>query len=437
LLVRPSKHSDKEHVAEDVTESIDDGIQVWERMVTVYPTSGTRVDMGRVMVDQQTPGLPERLDGVPPRVLVADDQPDVVMALRLLLRDAGFDADTASSVHEVRTRLDRRPYDLLLMDLNYARDTTSGQEGLELLEEVRARDPLLPVVVMTGWGSIDTAVEAMRRGARSFVPKPWDNAALAAAVAREVQDGIVQRQAHSLATREHQAAQSSQRSLLPSSLPEINGCRLAARWQPAFDLGGDCYDAIELSPSRLAISIADVCGKGLSAALLMSHLQASVRAFAAADPTPASVATNVNRALCKNIGLARFVTVFYATYDAETRRMAFTNAGHNPPLLVHADGSCERLSTGGMILGVFEHATFEEGVVQLDPGDRVILFTDGITEAMSDTDGEFGDDRLAAAIGRRKHAPVADLVNGIFADVTAFANGQVTDDATVVAMAVD
>ena len=382
--------------------------------------------MGHVMVDRQAP-----------RVLVADDQPDVVMALRLLLRDAGFDADTANSVHEVRTRLDRRPYDLLLMDLNYARDTTSGEEGLKLLAEVRARDPLLPVVVMTGWGSIDTAVEAMRRGARSFVPKPWDNASLAAAVAREVRDGIAQRQAYSLAARENQAAQSSQRSLLPSKLPEIDGCRLAARWQPAFDLGGDCYDAIELSRSRIAISIADVCGKGLSAALVMSHLQASVRAFAASDPAPASVATNVNRALCRNSGLARFVTVFYATYDAETRRMAFTNAGHNPPLVVHADGSSERLSTGGMILGVFENATFEEGDVQLAPGDRVVLFTDGITEAMSDTDGEFGDDRLTAAIGRRKDAAVADLVNGIFADVAAFSNGQVTDDATVLAMGVD
>jgi sigma-B regulation protein RsbU (phosphoserine phosphatase) len=409
-------------------------------MVRLSTLNGTRVDMGRGMAERLNGllprGLPERLNGVP-RVLVADDQPDVVTALRMLLRDAGFDADSASSVHEVRTRLDRRDYDLLLMDLNYARDTTSGHEGLELLQEVHERDPLLPVVVMTGWGSIDTAVEAMRRGARSFVPKPWDNATLAAAVTREVQDGIALRQAQTMAARENQAAQSSQRSLLPASLPEIDGCRLAARWEPAFDLGGDCYDAIELSRHSVAVSIADVCGKGLPAAIVMSHLQASVRAFAAANSAPASVAANVNRALCRNTGLARFVTCFYATYETSTRLMTFTNAGHNPPLLVRADGSVERLSTGGMVLGVFEHATFEQGEVQLEPGDRVVLFTDGITEATSDADDEFGDDRLMMSIVRRKQTPLGDLVGGIFSDVAAFSGGQVTDDATVVAMAVD
>jgi sigma-B regulation protein RsbU (phosphoserine phosphatase) len=388
------------------------------------------------MTERTTQGLPERLNGVPTRVLVADDQPDVVTALRLLLRDAGIEADSASSVQEVRTSLDCRAYDLLLMDLNYARDTTSGQEGLDLLQEVCAKDPLLPVVVMTGWGSIDTAVEAMRRGARSFVHKPWDNATLAAAVAREVEDGRSLRHARTMAAREQEAAQHSQRSLLPSTLPSIDGCRLAARWEPASDFGGDCYDAIHLGDSRIAISIADVCGKGLPAALVMSHLQASVRAFAASNPRPASVADNVNRALCRSAGLARFVTFFYATYDAATRRMAFTNAGHNPPLLVHADGSVERLASGGMVLGVFEHAMFDEGEVQLAPGDRVILFTDGITEASRD-DHEFGDDRLIASVLRRGRAPLGHLVAGIFEDVSVHADGRVTDDATVVALAAD
>ena len=389
-------------------------------------TRGTGLDMRSVMSEQ-----PVR------RVLVADDQPDVVCALRLLLRTAGFDADTASSVQEVRNRLDRHPYDLLLMDLNYARDTTSGHEGLELLQEVRARDPLLPVVVMTGWGSIDTAVEAMRRGARSFVHKPWDNAALAAAVAREVKDGLANRQAQTLAARENQAAQSSQRSLLPSSLPEIDGCRLAARWQPAFDLGGDCYDAIQIGPTSAAITIADVCGKGLPAALVMSHLQASVRAFTTADPAPAAVAANVNRALCRSAGLARFVTLFYATYDAASRRLAYTNAGHNPPLLVHAGGTVERLSAGGMVLGVFEHAPFEEGLTTLEPGDRVVLFTDGITEATNDLEDQFGDDRLIGSVRGRGDAPLAALVDGVFDDVAAFAAGQFADDATVMVLAVD
>ena len=115
-----------------------------------------------------------------PTVLVADDQPDVIAALRLLLRTAGFDPEGAASVEDVRTQLAARDFDAVLMDLNYARDTTSGQEGLDLLERIRAMDSTLPVVLMTAWGSIELAVEAMRRGARDFVQKPWDNAHLLA-----------------------------------------------------------------------------------------------------------------------------------------------------------------------------------------------------------------------------------------------------------------
>jgi DNA-binding NtrC family response regulator len=136
------------------------------------------------------------------RVLVADDQPDVRAALHLLMRDAGLETDSAGNVDEVRRKLESGSYDLLLLDLNYDRDTTSGHEGLDLLTEVHARDPLLPVVVMTGWGSVEMAVEAMRRGARSFVHKPWDNSALSEAIRREVEDGRAARRAERRASRE-------------------------------------------------------------------------------------------------------------------------------------------------------------------------------------------------------------------------------------------
>src|SRR5690349_9996491 len=125
-----------------------------------------------------------------PRVLVADDQTDILEALRLLLGDAGFETDLVNSVPDVLERLNGERYDLLLMDLNYTRDTTSGREGLELLDQARGRDAGLPIVVMTGWGSIDTAVEAMRRGARSFVQKPWDDLTLVEVVRREVDEGL-------------------------------------------------------------------------------------------------------------------------------------------------------------------------------------------------------------------------------------------------------
>src|SRR6188474_3557164 len=123
------------------------------------------------------------------RILVADDQPDVFEALRWLLTGEGYLPQFVSSTDAVMERLRAEPFDLLLMDLNYSRDTTSGREGLELIPQVRAHDPALPIVVMTGWGSVDTAVEAMRLGAKSFVQKPWDDVALREIVGREIDDG--------------------------------------------------------------------------------------------------------------------------------------------------------------------------------------------------------------------------------------------------------
>ncbi len=135
-----------------------------------------------------------------PRILVADDQPDVIEALRLLLKSEGFRIDTASSPREVVTALDAAEYDALLMDLNYARDTTSGREGLDLLARIQATDPQLPVVVMTAWGSIDSAVEAMRLGARDYVEKPWDNARLLATMKTQIELGQALRMGQKLET---------------------------------------------------------------------------------------------------------------------------------------------------------------------------------------------------------------------------------------------
>jgi sigma-B regulation protein RsbU (phosphoserine phosphatase) len=322
------------------------------------------------------------------------------------------------------------------MDLNYARDTTSGREGLDLLTEIHARDRLLPVIVMTGWGSIDTAVEAMRRGARTFVHKPWDNHSLTETVCREIEEGHALRQSDKLAANEHADAQAIQRALLPPALPSLSGVSLAARWEPALAFGGDCYDAIRLTDSRLAISIADVCGKGLPAALLMSNLLASLRAFATSERSPRDVVSSVNRALCRQKDLRRFVTLFYALYDSATRVLTYTNAGHNPPLVLRRTGSCERLASGGTVTGIFDEGTYEEGRVALDPGDRLVLFTDGITEARSVDGDEFDDSGLLRTLDRCRHLDAQSMVDTIFNEVGAFAGGRLQDDATAVVAAI-
>jgi phosphoserine phosphatase RsbU/P len=333
-----------------------------------------------------------------PRVLVADDQTDILQALRLLLGDAGFETELVSSVRDVVERVTREPYDLLLMDLNYTRDTTSGREGLDLLERVRTHDHSLPVVVMTGWGSIETAVEAMRRGAKSFVQKPWDDSTLVEVVRREIDEGFAHRRRDAKVAREHDEARLIQRALLPSAMPDMRGCDLGALWTPASGIGGDCYDVLRFSDDRVAISIADVVGKGLPAALLMSNLQAAVRAFATASAAPQDVCTSVNRLLCRNIASGKFVTFCYAVVDTARRTVNYANAGHFPPVLLHADGQVDRLAPTGLVLGVAPDWTYLNGSAQIGAGDRLVCFTDGITEANNPGGEEFGEDRLIDAI---------------------------------------
>ncbi len=378
--------------------------------------------------------MPDAL--VTPYILVADDQPDIVDALRLVLKTAGFAIDSANSIPALRESLLARRYDLLLMDLNYARDTTSGREGLELLTEVLGRDPLLPIIVMTGWGTIETAVEAMRRGARTFLHKPWDDDELVRTVRREVDDGQMRRRAGAMASREREDARLIQRALLPSALPSIPGCEVAALWEPASDFGGDCYDVLRLGGGRLGVSIADVTGKGLPAAFLMSNLQASVRAFAAQQSSPRYVAEGINRTLCSNPALRRFITFFYAVIDATTRTLTFSNAGHNPPILVRADGSVERLSTGGLVLGVQASANYQQGETRILAGDRIVLFTDGLNEAENADGLDFGDERLVETVVLRRDQSAAALLEQIFAQVRDFTGGRFTDDATLITIAI-
>lgn len=244
------------------------------------------------------------------------------------------------------------------------------------------------------------------------------------------------RKSDALASRERVEAQAIQRALLPAVLPGFIGCELAARWQPASTFGGDCYDAIRLSDTMLALSIADVCGKGLPAALVMSSLQASVRAFALTDPAPRSVVSQVNQALCRNVDLRRFVTFFYGVYDTNIRCLTYSNAGHNPPAIVRADGSVLRLAAGGMVVGIVDSATYEQDTVRLDPGDRLVLFTDGITEAESSEGLEFGDHRLLEAVVRYRSSNPEGMLRGLFDEVTRFAGRHLRDDATALAVAI-
>jgi phosphoserine phosphatase RsbU/P len=393
-----------------------------------------------------------------PRVLIADDQADVVEALRLLLKSHGYVTESVASPAALLEAVSRHEYDLLLMDLNYARDTTSGREGLDLLAKLQMVDDAPPIVVMTGWATVSLAVEAMQRGVGDFVEKPWANARLLQILKRQIEIGQKRREARRREI-ERERAQSEiasqaqqqeleieealriQKRFLPQYIPQIPGYRIAAVWQPARTVGGDYYDVLDFGGDSVGICIADVAGKGLPAAMLMSNLQAAVRGLATPSMSPEHLCERLNALVCRSIADDRFITLCYAQLDGPTRRLRYANAGHNAPIVQHRDGSCDRLMDGGGILGVFELQTYAIGVRELAVGDRVVFFTDGVTEASrpagNESEDEFGEARLLELIARHRQVDAHELRNIVLESVAGFCAGHWNDDATLIVLAVE
>jgi len=235
---------------------------------------------------------------------------------------------------------------------------------------------------------------------------------------------------------ELQRAREIQQSLLPRNIPQIPGFEIAGAWQPASMVSGDYYDVLPLGDHKLGICIADVSGKGVSAALLMANVQAAVRAYANESESPAQVCGKVNRLLCENIATGKFVTFLYGILDGDERSFQYCNAGHLYPILV-SRGSVGMLEQGGAVLGVFPARTYEDSVIDLKAGDRLLLFTDGITEA-SDTNGqEFEETRIAAFAKANATLSASELDNRLLAQVTDFCGAHFQDDATLLVIAAD
>jgi sigma-B regulation protein RsbU (phosphoserine phosphatase) len=371
-----------------------------------------------------------------PRTLIADDQPDVLEALNLLLKREGYQIETVNSPKAVLERLHSREYDVLLMDLNYALDTSSGQEGLDLLARVQKLDNTLPVVVMTAWGSIPLAVEAMRRGARDFVEKPWDNSQLLTTLLAQIESRTGRRVGAARASGEIEEASVTQRGLLPREIPQFPGYDISAAWRPAGAVSGDYLDVLKLNANNLALCVADVIGKGVPAALLMSNVQAAVHALAGEMLPTGELCGRINRVVAGNLGSGKFITFFYGVLDGATRRFSYTNAGHCEPILVRQNGECVRVNHGGVVLGVFPDWSYQEEHVDLAPGDRLALFTDGITE-ISDANGEeFGEERLMEVLKAHRHLNAEAMQQRVMAAISEYSGGNFQDDATLIITAV-
>jgi sigma-B regulation protein RsbU (phosphoserine phosphatase) len=232
-------------------------------------------------------------------------------------------------------------------------------------------------------------------------------------------------------------ARDIQASFLPKSSPVLPGFDVAGTTLPHDEVGGDYYDFIPVSKTRFGLAIADVAGKGIPAALLMAGFRMSLLAEIRNEFAIRAIMRKVNSLLYESTDRHKFVTAFYGVLDFRNRILTFSNGGHNPPLLVHTDGTVEELVDGGVALGVLPEAHFEERPIALRPGDVLVMFTDGVSEAESPAGEHFGTRRIEESVQRRRDLPAAGIMDGIVADALEFAGsrGQ-NDDLTLIVLKV-
>ncbi len=240
-------------------------------------------------------------------------------------------------------------------------------------------------------------------------------------------------------TQELTTARAIQVRLLPGAQPQVPGFEVTGASVPSREIGGDYYDFLAHGDDAIGIAIGDVSGKGMPAALLMSNLQASLHGQVLHRGTVASVVQRVNDLLVRSTDPHMFATFFYGVLETATGRFTCTNAGHNPPLVLRRDGSLERLTTGGLLLGMVGDMVYQQDTVELAPGEVIVMYTDGITEAVSpgadeeDPEAMFGEERLCEVLRRNRHLPASGIQDAILAAVADHTRGVVqADDITLV-----
>ncbi|MGH9648624.1 MAG: PP2C family protein-serine/threonine phosphatase, partial [Bryobacteraceae bacterium] len=325
-----------------------------------------------------------------------------------------------------------RRFDVILMDLNYARDTTSGAEGLDLLNSLRGAGVRTPVVVMTAWSSVELAVAAMQRGASDFVQKPWDNFRLLTTLQNQAEKADKENDDSHRWQTEIEIARNVQRKLFPRNKPRLETLEYDAGCIPAREVSGDYYDYLPCGPGRLGFVLADVSGKGVAAALLMANLQASFRS----EPEdlvrhPAHLIEAVNSRFRESTPAEQYATVFFGHYDESSRKLRYANCGHPAPLLLRREGDAEWLESTGTVLGMFQRWNGEEREVEIRAEDVLIAYSDGISEAETASGEELG--RAGILVAARAESVPARLVAALLGAPLVTESGH-ADDRTILAI---
>lgn len=375
------------------------------------------------------------------RILVVDDEPDleplVLQRMRRSIRSGQYQFVFAQNGVEALQKLGQdQDIDMVLSDINMPQ-----MDGLSLLEHIPEVAPDTRSVIISAYGDMKNIRAAMNRGAFDFVTKPLDFDDLRVTIERTLNNLEAWRQAESSRLRlaaiesELDIASKMQQSILPTEFPKSPHYEICGNMTPAREVGGDFFDIYNLENDKVGMAVADVSGKGVPAALFMMASRTLLKGTAIGLNEPGKVLAEVNQLLYEDNEAMMFVTLVYAVYDPEARTLTYANGGHCLPVLVHPDGSHTVLpSTNGIALGVLGGAEFEQATVPCSPGDTIIFYSDGVTEAFNDEGEEFGLDRLLGIF----HVPPGncrETIEAIFDAVTDFAgDAPQFDDITCLAL---
>jgi serine phosphatase RsbU (regulator of sigma subunit) len=373
------------------------------------------------------------------RVLVAEDDAAARFLLRRAIEADGHECISAVDGTEAWELYQQHHPEVVVSDW-----LMPGMDGDALCRRIR-EDPDAPYtyfIMLTALEDKTHVLRAMQSGVDDFLTKPLDSQDLemrliAASRVTAVHRRVKQQQQAIQA--EVDLAASVQRGLLPTAPPELPGVELAGQCAPAANVGGDYFDYLLDAHGRLVLLVADVAGHSISSALLMAMARSILRREIGHAPGPAKLLDATNRTLFADLVNAElFITAFCAVYDPREGELQYANAGHNHPLLRRArDGAVEELDTEGVTLGILEDGGYEESSTSLEPGDLLLLYTDGVVEAAGPEQDQFGDERLSELMARSDGANPVELIQGVLDAVQAHADGQAqSDDVTLVALRV-
>ena len=384
---------------------------------------------------------------MPIKILSVDDENDLELLLtqyfRRKIRKGEYEFSFAHNGLEALTMLlKNKDYDIILSDINMPE-----MDGLTMLTKINEmQNPALKCIMVSAYGDMGNIRQAMNSGAFDFATKPIDLDDLSVTIEKAIEQiqyiKTMQQEHNQLESIKGDlaVAREIQQAILPRIFPPFpentEELDIAASMNAAKDVGGDFYDFFRIDEDRIGFVIADVSGKGVPAAIFMAVSRTLIRATGIRGVIPSECITYSNELLAKESANFMFVTVFYGIYNIKTGEVTYTNAGHNPPYLMKADGTIEQLPLSkDIVVGALDDFQFSEEKLQLEHGDTLLLYTDGVTEATNVNNEEFGEKRLEETLKDAAHQNCQQIINAVKANVNSFAGeAEQSDDITLLAI---